>query len=61
MSADRLIVLVMYYVCVLSAKKLIKIVVFKGNVTESTIFVNYAVAQLVEELFHKLEGRGLDS
>jgi len=36
-------------------------VVFKWNVTKSTIFVGYAAAQLVEELLHKLESHGLDS
>jgi hypothetical protein len=42
-------------------QKRIKIVVFRWNVNKSTIFVGYAVAQLVEELLHKLEISGLDS
>jgi hypothetical protein len=58
-KTDRL-----YLLSIMSAyflQKPIKMVVFRWNVTKGTIFVGYAVAQLVEELLHKLKSRGLDS
>ena len=50
----------MYYICVLPAGTH-KMAAFRWNITKITIFMEYAVAQVVEKLLHKLESRGLDS